>query len=185
VRLSDIGDPRRGDAPSPLAEPADAIAFDAPSVVVLGVRRGDLAPTRFATALVEALATASRPVVVHALRRSEGAFEPDADTRARPFLDAGARAYRGGRVGPDAAAIDAQLRAWSKQDHGAFRVLVGTDFAARAHGSAVVAITAGLPLIAWSPAARSVVSRVSLQLAEPREAVARGLVRRLLPGTCP
>ncbi len=185
MRLNEIGDPRRGDAPCPLAEAADAIAFDAPALVVLGVRRGDLAATRFAIALVEALVSASRPVVVHVLRRSDGGFEADADTRGKPFLDAGARAYRGGRVGPDAAAIDAQLRAWSKQDHGAFRVLVGTDFAARAHSSAVVAVTAGLPLIAWSPAARSVASRVSLQLAEPREAVARGLVRRIVPATCP
>lgn len=185
MKLNEIGDPRRGDAPCALAEPADALAFDAPALVVMGVRRGDLAPTRFALALVEALAAASRPVVVHALRRSEGAFEPDSDARARAFLDAGARSYRGGRIGPDAAAIDAQLRAWSKHDHGAFRVLVGTDFAARAHASAVVAVTAGLPLIAWSPAARSVASRVSLQLAEPREAVARGLARRLVPTSCP
>jgi len=185
VRLNEIGDPRRGDAPCELAEPSNTIAFDAPSLVVFGVRRGDLAPTRFAVAVVEALAAASRPVVVHALRRADGAFEPDSDARAQVFLDAGARAYDGGRIGPDPAAIDALLRAWSKQHHGAFRVLIGTDFAARAHTNAVVAITAGLPLIAFSPAARSVTNRISLQLAEPRPAVARGLVRRLVPAVCP
>jgi hypothetical protein len=78
VRLNEIGDPRRGDAPCALAEPPDAVAFDAPALVVLGVRRGDLAPTRFALALVEALVAASRPVVVHVLRRADGAFEADA-----------------------------------------------------------------------------------------------------------
>lgn len=185
MRLSEIGDPRRGDAASALAEPRDAIAFDAPTLVVFGVRRGDLAPTRFALAVVEALAAASRPVVVHALRRSDGAFEADADTRATPFLTAGARAYRGGRIEPDTTGIDAQLSAWAKQDRGAFRVLVGSDFAARAHADVVVAITAGLPLIAWSPAARAVQSRIGLQLAESRAAVAQGLVRRLIPSVCP
>lgn len=185
MRLNDIGDPRRGDAPCELAEPRDAVAFDAPTLVVFGVRRGDLAPNRFALAVVEACAAASRPVVVHALRRSEGPFEADTEARATPFTEAGARTYRGGRVGPDAAAIDAQLRAWAKADRGAFRVLIGTDFAARAHADAVVAITAGLPLIAWSPAARAVQTRIGLQLAEPRVAVAQGLVRRLLPSVCP
>jgi len=185
VKLNEIGDPRRGDAPSALCEPRDAIAFDAPALVVMGVRRGDLSPVRFALAVVEALAAASRPVVVHALRRADGAFEADADTRGTQFLAAGARAYRGGRIGPDAATIDAQLRAWAKLDRGAVRVLVGTDFAARAHADVVVAITAGLPLIGWSPAARSVAPRIGLQLAEPRVAVAQGLARRLVPAVCP
>ena len=109
MKLNEIGDPRRGDAPSALCEPRDAIAFDAPALVVMGVRRGDLSPVRFALAVVEALAAASRPVVVHALRRADGAFEADADTRGTQFLAAGARAYRGGRIGPDAATIDATL----------------------------------------------------------------------------
>lgn len=185
MRLNEIGDPRRGDVAIELAEPQHAIAFDAPALVVFGVRRGDLAPTRFALSVVEACASLSRPVVVHALRRADGPFEPDADSRATPFLEAGARAYRGGRVGPDTASIDAQLSAWSKKDRGVFRVLLGADFAARAHADAVVAITAGLPLIAWSPAARSLSGRIGLQLAEPRVAVAQGLARRLLPSACP
>lgn len=179
MRLSAFGDPRQGDAAAPLADATELVSLGAPTLVVFGVRRGELAPERFAQLLLAACGAASREAVVYSLRRGDGPFMPDPVTRAETFLQAGASAYRGGRVSADASAIDEQLRAWASEDAGAVRVVLGADFAARCHASAVVALTAGLPALAFSPAARAVLPRVGLQLTEPRARVAQGLVARV------
>jgi hypothetical protein len=159
--------------------------------VVLGVRRGDLSAKRFAQLLVEACADASLEVSVCSLRRGEGPTVEDGAAQAESFLAAGARSYRGARVPADAHAIDTQLRAWASEAQPAAAsaarfggrpgvcVALGADFAARAQATAVIALTAGLPLVAFSPAARAVAPRFSLQLTEPRALVARGLVGRV------
>ncbi|MEZ4324067.1 MAG: hypothetical protein R3B40_02550 [Polyangiales bacterium] len=181
MKLSDLGDPRRGDAAVPCSVPAELIALGGPTVVVLGVRRGDLAAKRFLLQLAEAGVGRSVPVVISSLRRASGPLTLDAPARGEHYVAAGALSYRGASVPAEADVIDAQLRAWAEDaPPGALHLALGADFAARARADVVVALTGGLPPLAFSPAARAVAERFGLQLAEPRAEVARGLVARLL-----
>ena len=188
MKLTDVGDPRKGESACPVAESGALIEMGQPTLVVFGVRRGDLRASRFAAAVCAALtrSSAGQPperVMLYLLQRGTGPFEAASDERARPFLDAGASVVRAGRVGPDADTLDALLASWAAADGPGVRVCLGTDFAARARASTVVAVTGGLPQTAFSPAARSVDHRVQLHLVEPRVRVAEGLARRLLERT--
>lgn len=172
MKLSDIGDPRRGEAAIEV-RPANSREVPHPrAVFVFGVRRGDAAAQRFAAELARACVAADASVAAWVGRGAAGA--------ASALVKAGASVQT--TAGTTAMDVDAFV---AEQVPGAAGcdVLVGygADFPARFDARLTVALTAGLPLAGWSPAARSVRDRIDLQLSENRIGVIDRVAAQLLP----